>query len=271
MGWAPDVWQAVADAGFPWVSIAEAAGGSGGTLTDAAAIVRIAGALRGADPPRRDRSARRLAGLAAPGSPLPDGPVTVVPGTTGRHARAVRRHRARAAPSRVAWGRKAERVVALLADGDGWVVASIAGRMRPRRARHEPRRRATGHARVRPGRRRDRPRAGRDRPGRAAPARRADAGAADGGRPRSHEPAHGRLHPPATSVRPAGRPVPSRPAAPRATAPRTPPSSRWRPRSPPPPPSGARPPSRSPPPRCSPARRPRPPPAPPIRPTAPWA
>ena len=33
-GWAPTVWQSVADAGFPWVSIAESASGSGGTGAD---------------------------------------------------------------------------------------------------------------------------------------------------------------------------------------------------------------------------------------------
>jgi len=38
-GWAPTVWRSVAEAGFPWVSVAESAGGSGGTLADAASIL----------------------------------------------------------------------------------------------------------------------------------------------------------------------------------------------------------------------------------------
>jgi acyl-CoA dehydrogenase len=122
-GWAADVWQPIADAGFPWVSIAEAAGGSGGTLTDAAAIVRIAGSFAAPVP----LAETGLLGgwlAAAAGLALPDGPVTVVPGQPG-DTLALSGGGVSGRASRVAWGRKAERVVALLADGDGWAVASI--------------------------------------------------------------------------------------------------------------------------------------------------
>jgi acyl-CoA dehydrogenase len=123
-GWAADVWQSVADAGFPWVSIAEADGGSGGTLTDAAALVRIAGS-HAAPIPLAETGL--LGGWLASSArlPLPDGPVTVVPGQPG-DTLALSGGAVTGRASRVAWGRRAERVVALLADGDGWVVASIA-------------------------------------------------------------------------------------------------------------------------------------------------
>jgi acyl-CoA dehydrogenase len=122
-GWAPSVWQAVADAGFPWVSIAEDAGGSGGSLTDAAAIIRIAGAYAAPIP----LAETGLLGgwlASSAGLALPHGPVTVASGgPDDTLALAAGTVSGRAA--RVAWGRQAERVVALVADGDGWAVASI--------------------------------------------------------------------------------------------------------------------------------------------------
>jgi acyl-CoA dehydrogenase len=122
-GWAADVWQAIADAGFPWVSIAEDAGGSGGTLTDAAALVRIAGSYAAPVP----LAETGLLGgwlAASAGLPLPDGPVTVVSGGPD-DTLALAGGTVSGRATRVAWGRRAERVVALVADGGGWVVASI--------------------------------------------------------------------------------------------------------------------------------------------------
>src|SRR6516162_5981515 len=122
-GWAPDIWKATADAGFPWVSIPEEAGGSGGTLTDAAAIVRTAGAYAAPIPLAETGL---LAGwlLSSAGLPLPDGPATVVPGQPGdtltRHGDTVSGR-----AGRVAWARHVDRVVAVVADGDGWVIVSL--------------------------------------------------------------------------------------------------------------------------------------------------
>ena len=42
-GWAPTIWDAVAETGLAWVSVPESAGGSGGTLADAIEVVRIGG------------------------------------------------------------------------------------------------------------------------------------------------------------------------------------------------------------------------------------
>jgi acyl-CoA dehydrogenase len=131
-GWAADIWKAAADAGFPWVSIPEDAGGSGGTLTDAAAIVRIAGAYAAPIPLAETGL---LAGwlLSSAAMPLPDGPATVAPGQAGDTlARLGDTVSGRA--SRVAWARHADRVVAVLADGNGCIVASMdpaSGRIEP--------------------------------------------------------------------------------------------------------------------------------------------
>ena len=122
-GWAADIWKAAAEAGFPWVSIPEADGGSGGTLTDAAAIVRVAGAYAAPIPLAETGL---LAGwlLASAGLPRPDGPATVVPGQpSDTLARTGDTVSGRAA--RVPWARRADRVVAVLADAGGWVVASV--------------------------------------------------------------------------------------------------------------------------------------------------
>ena len=43
-GWSSAVWNSLAEAGFPWVSVPLEAGGSGGTLADAMAILYGVGA-----------------------------------------------------------------------------------------------------------------------------------------------------------------------------------------------------------------------------------
>ena len=42
-GGAPEIWAAFAETGFPWISLPEAAGGSGGTLLDALEVLRLVG------------------------------------------------------------------------------------------------------------------------------------------------------------------------------------------------------------------------------------
>ena len=42
-GGAPEVWAAFAETGFPWISLPEDAGGSGGTLLDALEVLRLVG------------------------------------------------------------------------------------------------------------------------------------------------------------------------------------------------------------------------------------
>ncbi|MEM9562507.1 MAG: acyl-CoA dehydrogenase [Actinomycetota bacterium] len=81
-GWAAAIWGAVADAGFAWIGLPGDAGGSGGTLLDAAEVVRIAGACAAPIP----LAETALLGgwlLARGGLELPDGPVTIVPDVAG--------------------------------------------------------------------------------------------------------------------------------------------------------------------------------------------
>ena len=42
-GGAPQIWDAFAETGFPWISIDEASGGSGGSLLDALEVLRLVG------------------------------------------------------------------------------------------------------------------------------------------------------------------------------------------------------------------------------------
>ncbi len=81
-GWAPEIWGAVAEAGFAWIGLPEDAGGSGGTLLDGAEVVRIAGA-NAAPIPLAETALLGGWLLATGGLELPDGPVTVIPGVAG--------------------------------------------------------------------------------------------------------------------------------------------------------------------------------------------
>jgi len=75
-GGAPAIWQAFAETGFPWISIDEAAGGSGGTLLDALEVLRLAGYYAAPIPAAETGI---LGGwlLAQAGLELPDAMVTV--------------------------------------------------------------------------------------------------------------------------------------------------------------------------------------------------
>lgn len=110
--WAAPVWDVVAEAGFPWVSVPEAAGGSGGSLVDAAAILRSAGA-HAAPVPIAETGVLGGWLLAEAGLPVPSGPVTVVPDPA---ALTTVDGRVRGTAT-VAWAEAADRIVALVADG----------------------------------------------------------------------------------------------------------------------------------------------------------
>ncbi|MFV0257412.1 MAG: acyl-CoA dehydrogenase family protein [Acidimicrobiales bacterium] len=113
-GWAPEVWRAVADAGFAWIGIPEEAGGSGGTIADACAVLRAAGA-HAAPIPLAETGLLGGWALARAGLPLPDGPVTVVPGRPD-DTLAATEHRdgtveLRGTAHRVPWAAQVERIV----------------------------------------------------------------------------------------------------------------------------------------------------------------
>ncbi|MGI5168897.1 acyl-CoA dehydrogenase family protein [Spirillospora sp. CA-253888] len=107
---APDPWPALEEAGLTLVGVPEEAGGSGGTLEEAAVLLRAAG-YHGALVPLAETGwlAGRL--LAAAGLPVPAGPLTVAHGGVGLAGGALS-----GTLRRVPWGRAA-RCVVLLADG----------------------------------------------------------------------------------------------------------------------------------------------------------
>ena len=107
-GFAPDAWAAVAEAGMPWISVPEEAGGEGGDLADALAVLRLAG-YHGLPLPLAETGV--LAGwlLTTSGLRVSRVPTTVASGPglawNAGTVRGTARH--------VAWGRAAEHVVVL--------------------------------------------------------------------------------------------------------------------------------------------------------------
>lgn len=127
-GWAPDVWQAVADSGFTTIGLPEEAGGSGGTLADACEVLRIAGA-NAAPIPLAESGILGGWLLTSAGLALPDGPVTVVPGTSEDTLDATRTGdgaiRLTGFAHRVPWAGRSDRI-AVLVDVEGQpTVASV--------------------------------------------------------------------------------------------------------------------------------------------------
>ncbi len=76
-GWSQTTWHALAEAGFPWVGIDDARGGSGGTLYDLAAILHAVGS-HAAPVPVAETAMLGGWMLAEAGLGLPDGPVSAV-------------------------------------------------------------------------------------------------------------------------------------------------------------------------------------------------
>src|SRR5262249_16286870 len=122
-GWAPGVWAAVAEVGLHRVALEE-----GGTLGDALAGLRLAG--RHAAPVPRAATGRLARGVLVARGGGGGGGVgggggggAVVPGRPEDRL-AVEGDRLLGVAHRVPWARAAERVVALVASGDRWLVAS---------------------------------------------------------------------------------------------------------------------------------------------------
>jgi acyl-CoA dehydrogenase len=126
-GWAGPCWDALSEAGLPWVGVPESAGGSGGDVTDACTLLRLAG--RHAVPLPLAESGL-LGGwlLAAAGLQLPGGPVTVaVPTAADRLV--LEGEKVTGTLARVPWGARADVVVTLVAagptPGDGARVVAL--------------------------------------------------------------------------------------------------------------------------------------------------
>jgi acyl-CoA dehydrogenase len=121
-GFAPRAWAAVAEAGLPWISVPEAAGGEGGDLADALAVLRLAG-YHGLPLPLAETGV--LAGwlLAASGLQVSRVPTTVASGPD----LAWRAGTVRGMAPYVAWGRAAEHVVVLAPTTSDNAAAGAAG------------------------------------------------------------------------------------------------------------------------------------------------
>jgi acyl-CoA dehydrogenase len=127
-GWAPTIWDTVAAIGLPWVGVPEAAGGAGGTIADAVAVLGLAG-RHAAPVPLAETGFLGGWLLATTGLPVGTGPLAAVPGRPEDDLR-LEGGRLYGTAHRVPWARAAERVVALV---DGHVVT-----VAPHHARIEP-------------------------------------------------------------------------------------------------------------------------------------
>lgn len=125
-GWNPEVWSVLAETGFTGISVPEEAGGSGGDIADACAVVKELGRFAAAVPVAETGL---LAGwaLAASRLPLPEAPATVGVGARGDTVELVRRDggwRVDGRLHRVPWAQQAGRVVVLArAEGADQVVS----------------------------------------------------------------------------------------------------------------------------------------------------
>jgi acyl-CoA dehydrogenase len=117
-GFAAQAWAAVAEAGLPWISVPESAGGEGGDLADALAVLRVAG-YYGLPLPLAETGILGGWLLAASGLRTARVPATVAVGPDLSWDGSTVRGAARLVP----WGRSAKQVVTLAAAAEGDVVA----------------------------------------------------------------------------------------------------------------------------------------------------
>jgi acyl-CoA dehydrogenase len=118
-GWAAEVWDPLHAGGFTTVGVPEDAGGAGGSVAEACAILEEVGA---ASAPVPLAETGLLAGrlLADAGLALPDGPLTTGVGTV-----VLRDGALTGRLGRVAWARRAHRIVVLADDPDGAPVVAV--------------------------------------------------------------------------------------------------------------------------------------------------
>ncbi len=119
-GWCAAVWDELATAGFPWISVPEGAGGAGGTLADAMAVLRLVG--RHAAPVPLAETGPLAAWLATTaGLPVPSGPASVLPGDA-----VLRVERGRlCGQAVVAWAARSARILAVVDGPDGPLTVSV--------------------------------------------------------------------------------------------------------------------------------------------------
>jgi len=126
-GWSASLWHELEQAELPLISIPEDAGGAGGTLSDAAAVLRLAGRYT-APVPLAETGTLAAWMLAASGITIPRGALAVGPVRDADHVTA-RHHGGRwelsGTLARVPWARIASRLVLLADAPDGAIVACV--------------------------------------------------------------------------------------------------------------------------------------------------
>ena len=112
--WAAKMWAAAAEIGLPWISVPESAGGAGGSVADAVAVLGVAGSYA---VPLPLAETGLLAGwlLACAGLQVGDGPATVVPPAAAGDL-GLQGGRLYGQAHRVPWAAAADRIVALVDD-----------------------------------------------------------------------------------------------------------------------------------------------------------
>lgn len=126
-GWCEPLWAALSGAGFPLVSVPEAAGGVGGDVADACALLEVAGRFA-APVPLAETGLLAGWALATAGLSIPEGPATV---SVGRPDDVVELSggpgswRLRGHLHRVPWGGRCERVVVLVVRDNEPLVLSV--------------------------------------------------------------------------------------------------------------------------------------------------
>ena len=124
-GWSPALWDIVEEAQLPLVSVAEEAGGAGGSVSDLAAVLRIAGRFAAPIPLAETATAGWMLagrGLQIASGPLAFGPVHGETVTAHRHGT---QWRLSGSMRRVPWARIAQRLVVLASGPDGDIVACV--------------------------------------------------------------------------------------------------------------------------------------------------
>jgi acyl-CoA dehydrogenase len=117
-GWCEPVWDRLVTADFTHISLPEESGGSGGSLGDAADVLKALGRYAASVP---FAETALLGGwlLANAGLAMPDGPIAVAPEPLRLQADRV------AGRTRVAWAARARAIAAIVGTPDGLIVALI--------------------------------------------------------------------------------------------------------------------------------------------------
>jgi acyl-CoA dehydrogenase len=126
-GWSEALWGRLAEAGLTGLGIPENAGGSGGALTDAADVVRMAASFA-APLPLAETLFPAATICARAGFALPGGPLTATAGPDLTFSRRDGGVRFEGTAARVPYARVVDTIVLVAADGQGGEVAALVDR-----------------------------------------------------------------------------------------------------------------------------------------------